>query len=451
MMMPTATPITSVAASADTASSLETKGDPMTGTDDFAKIMQEVVPDDDAGGESSDTTSSTEPVDEDTTAETAVKTGIATLSVVETVMPTPVAMPLPTGEALSSNEPVAVPVIQSETVTVMGAPEKPVSVQAGNELPTLPSNTTTTATKLPVTKNTETIAHEGKDVTVAGGDSKASQAAAEAVAGQPPVQPARTRMASRHDPVGEAGTGGARIEIPMKPMSKTERNAEAAQKNLPREHLLPEQANQRAETTLSKPVPSLRDDRLPRASDVAEMRSPAIAAFRGVGGDRIEDAVLFEPVRELGGSRLVTSVTDHVLAFRRIGARDVDVNIRPDANTEIALHMSLRNGQVEVVARLERGDWQNVQLQWSGLQQQLSLQGIRVGQLAASQDASQGQSMADHAMQHGFDRQHQDQRFDRSPESLDELPLVGSVTEPLRGRHHARPTTSQRRGWEMWA
>jgi hypothetical protein len=113
--------------------------------------------------------------------------------------------------------------------------------------------------------------------------------------------------------------------------------------------------------------------------------------------------------------------------------------------------MSLRNGQVEVVARLERGDWQNVQLQWSGLQQQLSLQGIRVGQLAASQDGSQHQSMADHAMQHGFDRHHQQQPFDRSPESLDELPLVGSITEPLRGRHHAKATSSQRRGWEMWA
>jgi hypothetical protein len=450
MMMPTATPITSGAtstnaASADTGSSIETDGDPMVGSDDFAKIMKEVVPDNDEGGETSDTTNPVEPNNEDTTTETAVATGLATLTVVETVLPTPVVTPMLTGEAPPSNVPVAVPTILSEPVTASIAPEKPVPVETSTDLPTVP------VTKLPVTKNTEPIAHESQDVTVDGGNKIASQTATQAVAGHTPVQPARTRMASRHDPVGEAGTGSARIEIPMKPTIKTERNAEAAQNNLPRERFLPEPASQRAEAALSRPMPVFRDDRLPRASDVAELRSPAIAAFRSAGGERIEDTVLFEPVRELGESRLVTSVTDHVLAFRRIGAREVDVNIRPDANTEIALHMSLRNGQVEVVARLERGDWQNVQLQWSGLQQQLSLQGIRVGQLAASQDGSQHQSMADHAMQHGFDRHHQQQPFDRSPESLDELPLVGSITEPLRGRHHAKATSSQRRGWEMWA
>lgn len=178
----------------------------------------------------------------------------------------------------------------------------------------------------------------------------------------------------------------------------------------------------------------------------------------------VEDATIAEtssvsdaaPANAARTGTLTGLVTEQVLAFKRIGTDSMDVAVRPDSGTEILLHLSMRNGQIEVLARVERGESRSLQMHWGDLQSSLALQGVRVGQLQAQTQLS-NQSFAQHQPFFGSEAwaggqsqpQSQGQSF-RQSRVLDELPLVGSKTESPKTRLH-NPTTAQRRGWESWA
>ena len=78
---------------------------------------------------------------------------------------------------------------------------------------------------------------------------------------------------------------------------------------------------------------------------------------------------------------LVSSVTREVAQFKRYNAESMAVVLKPDAHTEIFLHLVSRNGSVEMQARFERGDFQALNGHWSQLQQSLSQNGVRLGAL----------------------------------------------------------------------
>jgi hypothetical protein len=114
----------------------------------------------------------------------------------------------------------------------------------------------------------------------------------------------------------------------------------------------------------------------------------------------------------------------------------------------------MHDGQVEVAARLERGNFQDLQAHWSGLQQSLSQQGIRVGQLVetssggqTSSQQSPGQSTSQST---GQSTGQTPERRQQSSESLEDSPLAGAATESLKGRS-SRAAATKSRGWEMWA
>lgn len=258
-------------------------------------------------------------------------------------------------------------------------------------------------------------------------------------------------------PEAPDGTGSAKQDSRMKKPVKMEVAAERTEKNLPPRQVLP-QTIARAVNEMQKhsertPEPAayglIKDDevRIPQASRVAEIKSDAIQMLTNRPTETVEQPAASAEVRPVTVNRAINQITEQVVAFKRIGTQSLDVSMRPDRATEISLHLSMRDGQVEVIARLERGNFENLQVHWGELQQTLSQQGIRVGQLTQSQFNSQTPG---HEFAAGYNQQSQ-QQAGRSPETLDELPLVGSPTEPLKGGRAFKPTPATRRGWEMWA
>jgi hypothetical protein len=265
----------------------------------------------------------------------------------------------------------------------------------------------------------------------------------EDIAGGEAEAPTEDGSGASTAPAKDAGMRSASIPVPMKMTAKTERNADPAEQNLPHRQIVPEPVARPVEALTERPKSDASVPRIPQVSNTAQIGSPAIAATRAVATEPSRASEVLTPAVD----RLAQVITEQVLSFKRAGNSSFDVSVRPDRGTELSLHLTLRDGQVEVIARLERGQFETLQLHWGELQQTLAQQGVRVGQLmpsSAMTDQSQSQFLPQ-----GSDGQAQ-RRFEQSPESLDELPLGGAPTEPLHRRGH-KPTPAMRRGWEMWA
>lgn len=149
---------------------------------------------------------------------------------------------------------------------------------------------------------------------------------------------------------------------------------------------------------------------------------------------------------------LILEVSKQAVELKQFQADSMAVSLKPDANTEILLHLRNRDGVVEVHARFERGDYQVLNGQWEQLQSSLASQGIRVGPLIEAHPhlpLNPQSGFADGSRQQSQGRERGREESPASPKNLDELTLVGSVTEPLR-RRGAR-AAGARRVWESWA
>ena len=237
----------------------------------------------------------------------------------------------------------------------------------------------------------------------------------------------------------------------MKRAAKLEVNAQAAEKNLPRGQVLPEvpaRANVKLEI---KETPAPRFSTAPRPTSELPEDKPSFTA-PGLGAAPVVaprgQPMEVTEVRPTQVTNVFNDITERVVAFRRVGSDAMDVSLKPERDTEISLHLSLRNGQVEVFARMERGNFQTLQVHWGELQQTLSQQGIRVGELTQSALNHQQNSQSQTAGNFGEDFRREHQR--PAPKTLDELPLGGSIAEPLKKRT-IQPSLAPQRGWEMWA
>lgn len=76
--------------------------------------------------------------------------------------------------------------------------------------------------------------------------------------------------------------------------------------------------------------------------------------------------------------RLHELVTSEVRVLRRDRTDALDVMLRPDSQTEIALHVVRRGDGYVATARCHRGDADGLGAEWSRLQQSLALQGVRL-------------------------------------------------------------------------
>lgn len=78
------------------------------------------------------------------------------------------------------------------------------------------------------------------------------------------------------------------------------------------------------------------------------------------------------------------AIENTTLSLHRMEATSVSMVLKPDANTQVALHVKWQQGRFEALAVLERGDLATVGAHWSQLQNRLAEQGVRLAPLVAS-------------------------------------------------------------------
>jgi hypothetical protein len=158
--------------------------------------------------------------------------------------------------------------------------------------------------------------------------------------------------------------------------------------------------------------------------------------------------------------RISKLVLGEAALIKQHSSESMAVVLRPDAETELFVHLTQRNGQVEATVRCERGDLQHLGAMWGQLQESLAQQKVRLAPLQESPsnpsnfNQPPGSEMSGSGQ--GSPRQSQREGSQPDKQSMDEWPMpASSGADPahVRGRggsRHRRLTTS-RPGWETWA
>lgn len=150
--------------------------------------------------------------------------------------------------------------------------------------------------------------------------------------------------------------------------------------------------------------------------------------------------------------QILQSLTREVAQFKCYNAESMAVVLKPDAHTEIFLHLVTRNGQIDIQARFERGDFSALNGQWSQLQQTLAQQGVRLGSLQegfhqpSSQTPAGGSDWSQGQMQHGGQRHSGRQPGEEARViPFEEILRTGPARETVSRRGRSRATL------EAWA
>ncbi len=164
-------------------------------------------------------------------------------------------------------------------------------------------------------------------------------------------------------------------------------------------------------------LPEVNENACPAEQNLPGTVSGAILA-RAVERVRKEAAAAPEPgaVASLGAGEAVLAPAEHgasqlsgpqseaptlhtgtAEAVRRAvesaftGLQKAEVNsvalvLKPDANTQLALHVRLQQGHLEALAVLERGNFAALGAEWKHLQDRLAEQGVRLAPLVSAND-----------------------------------------------------------------
>jgi GTP cyclohydrolase II len=170
-----------------------------------------------------------------------------------------------------------------------------------------------------------------------------------------------------------------------------------------------------------------------------EAVSPEWSSFEG-----LTESLDIQAPKPVKGIEVAEAIRTHVQLLKSSGQEKLEVVLRPDANTELRLHVEKVNGQVLVQARCDRGDIARLEANWSAIQQTLANQGVRV-----------------EALQHGGNLQNQSQDWNHSSntsqqqtsrERATEQNFVEQKTESPKGTR-PQPTRANIavRGWQSWA
>ena len=146
------------------------------------------------------------------------------------------------------------------------------------------------------------------------------------------------------------------------------------------------------------------------------------------------------------------AILDQVVQIRQIRAQELAVVVKTDQGSELFLHLRQHNGQVEIHARCEHGNTQLLHQQWSELQSALARHGVSLAPLNEQSGSRLASANAPIPQPQPGAGDTESRRQPRHPSKtvLEDLPMVGSVTEPLKPRP-TRGVTTSRRGWESWA
>jgi hypothetical protein len=140
--------------------------------------------------------------------------------------------------------------------------------------------------------------------------------------------------------------------------------------------------------------------------------------------------------------QLANRVLEAVAELRRLQPDSMSVLIKPDPHTELHLHLQLQNGAVEIEAKVQRGDFPGLSLQWAQLQQNLATQGIR---LSGLQDTVPP-SLATPEWTGGSSHQRREQ--ETPPGHSEAAPLM---PPNVIAEENPSPDRPRSRTWESWA
>jgi hypothetical protein len=437
----------------------------------FAKLMGDTMSDQ-GRPQTASTASPTKPTKDDKKDKGTEKTTAATtLPGIAMTMPIPPS-PLPKIEKIPTaavKAPAATnipsPAVQVANVAVNTKSDASAVAVAASVVPVLGDlKAAPVAVSKPINKETPEIKTssqtEGKSTTVTASKSPSADMSSDDSSAhhedrQQPQQSSPAPLPVSMAVQTPAGTGTAKQVAAMKLQEKVEGNTRTAEKNLPHGSFLPDSGRNGA-VEASSPVTVV-----PQAvgTQGTTTSSTAVNVLVGVVHDNtgvVDSQTHIQTVRSPQVDKVLTEVSESVVSFKRIGAESVDVNLQPDRGTEISLHLSLTNGQVEVAARLDRGNFDSLNTHWSDLQQSLAQQGIRVGQLEHSSlnqnpEGSQNRNQATFTQTMQQETGGQRQRSSGpTTETLDVPTHAATPAAPQRARN-AGTTNPARRGWEMWA
>jgi hypothetical protein len=177
-----------------------------------------------------------------------------------------------------------------------------------------------------------------------------------------------------------------------------------------------------------------------RWADSARSQSNEVFAPQSVFSDDLRTDAPAEELTRVEAPKLPVTdlIREHVRVLRVSQQHELQVVLRPDADTELFLHIRNVDGEVRLQARCERGDFAWLDSQWGAIQQSLSAQGVRVEPLESAFRAQNGFS--------GFNGHSPGSRHEpHRPEPLMDIPKrAKSVSQPNRGNVRGR-------GWQTWA
>lgn len=113
---------------------------------------------------------------------------------------------------------------------------------------------------------------------------------------------------------------------------------------------------------------------------IAPVSSAAMPAATGTGA-----AQAFAPTAGVI-TPLMEKIWQSVSTFRARGGDEVTVKIQPDNRTEVALTIKYGKGGVEIQARMQQGDGQQLSAGWSELQQALAERGVNLSELSRGEN-----------------------------------------------------------------
>lgn len=154
--------------------------------------------------------------------------------------------------------------------------------------------------------------------------------------------------------------------------------------------------------------------------------------------------------------RIANLVVRESALVKKHGSDSMAVVLRPDAETELFVHLSQSNGQMEATIRCERGDAHQLGALWSQLQESLAQQKIKLAPLQETPggnsnfNQSSGGSMTSGGQNGARDEARPEKQ------SMDDWPAPAVPATPAphvrgAGGSRRRRITTSRPGWETWA
>jgi hypothetical protein len=183
-----------------------------------------------------------------------------------------------------------------------------------------------------------------------------------------------------------------------------------------------------------KTKPSLQFDWSDSPAQILTIMDPSGKAVHNAR--EIEGAHLHAPAGGGQLDRIEMLITREAANIRENGAERLGVSVKVDAQTELFLQLTQKDGQLQATLRCERGDFSALDSQWAQLQQTLARQNVQLMPL--------GDGASSNFQQPAERRQPQ------LPPGGEEGPVFNSAVEPKQTRKPKQPGRSRQR-WESWA